>query len=231
MKVTFNIQKKHLIFLIALSIIISIGIVFGTSYPADNPPSHNDLWTQNIYGKGVTTINVKDNFNLNDKSINAFGVASQNVVVFGTLSAHFVYLWDDDADGFIDKAYGGNDCNDDNPDVYSDIKDQNGKIITLNPNVGGECSNSVDYNCDGKLTYSDRITLCGSQTIKQSSSPPKIVGGGGGSPLIMKEIYVGATPQTPINRWWEGIGYQECQCPSGTSFGTICIYSTTNSPC
>jgi hypothetical protein len=237
MKIIFNIQKKHLIFLVALLLIIGVGIVLGTYttwYNAGSPPSHDTLWAQEIRSKmaGVDEINIFSNLDLfpndqNKGSIKAFGmsaraIAAQDVAIFGTLSVTRVAGWDDDADGFIDQAYGGNDCNDDNPDVRPDLRNPDGTIKSKTPDLG-ECSNRIDYNCDTKLTTSDG-TLCGTP-VKQApyTGAPKIFGG---SPLIMKVWYEGGEGTT-TSSGLSSVAYV-CSCTSNAERGWVCLDSA---PC
>ncbi len=62
MKISINIEKKHLIFFVIFLIVAGIGISIATTY--DNSQSHTTLWTTEIKGKNVAAVSVRDDLTL-----------------------------------------------------------------------------------------------------------------------------------------------------------------------
>ena len=58
MKININIEKKHLYILIIFLVLIGIGVVIASTW--DGSQSHSILWTTDIKGKNVNTINIHD---------------------------------------------------------------------------------------------------------------------------------------------------------------------------
>ena len=58
MKITFNIEKKHLYFLIGFILFVGIGVVIATGYNGEQ--SHSTLFTDMIRSRGSDTVTVND---------------------------------------------------------------------------------------------------------------------------------------------------------------------------
>jgi len=96
MKIVINIEKKHFYILLGFIILVGIGVVIASTW---NPSqqSHTDLWTQNIYGKNVNTIQVYDSLNLQPgQSLCLNGVCQSSwptSSLSGTGTANYLTKW------------------------------------------------------------------------------------------------------------------------------------------
>ena len=78
MRIVINIEKKHLYFLIIFLVLAGIGVVIASTW--DGSQSHSILWTTDIKGKNVNTINLHDTFTVGDP-------LSQGYIITGGCSA------------------------------------------------------------------------------------------------------------------------------------------------